>query len=241
MDLDSLFALVTAHKWLAIATIVIAFVVRLLKSDTTIPIDVPPRVRVWLALGLGILAGILNKVANEGTPWRDALLWGLSAAVAAIVGHVTVIDSLRAGREFVIPGLTKPGVPPGPGKPPSIRPPPMGDSDTDPPGVAKTPPTMMRVGWTIAAAALIAACGFFKEPNNVQKVVDFSECVATHAIQKAPLAQTIEDCGGDTAEVIAALVTAGEPIASSPTAIEARRVKLALSRDVRDGGPERNP
>lgn len=174
--MDPVLALILAHKWLALAALGIGLVVRLLKSDTKIPIDIPPRLRVWAALGLGIVAGVIDKVANGGTPWKDALLWGLSAAITAIVAHATVVDSLRGGREFVVPGLIKPGVPPGPGKPPSIRPPPSSNGDDPPPTTRDgkgSPPTALRdlgaIGLVIAIAAspivgslaagvLVAAC-----------------------------------------------------------------------------------
>src|SRR5436309_3011338 len=84
--------LVARHAWVAITALVIMAAVRLLKSDTKIPIDIPPRWRVWLALGLGVVAGILDAVAR-GTAWPDALLGGLTSSVLAIVAQDTIVGS----------------------------------------------------------------------------------------------------------------------------------------------------
>ena len=136
MEAQALFDLAMQHKWIALSALLIGFVIRLLKSDTKLPVDIPPRYRVWVALGLGIAAGVLDNVAN-GTPWKTAIIGGLSAAMVAITGHGAIVGSLRGGKEFVVPGMMKPGVPPGPGKPPSMPPPPpppavkADDSDTD--------------------------------------------------------------------------------------------------------------
>lgn len=126
MNPDQLAELIGQKKWVAVVAIAIALIVRLLKSDTTIPIDIPPRLRVWLALGLGAASGAIDKLVEAGdTTWTTALVSGLSAAAVAILSHNIVIGSVRDGKEFVVPGLTKENTPPGPGKPPSISPPPL--------------------------------------------------------------------------------------------------------------------
>jgi hypothetical protein len=113
----------TQHKWIALAAVVINLIVRLLKSDTKIPIDIPAAWRAPLALALGAAAGALSKLVESGnTSWRDALTQGAAAAVLAILAHVFLVGSARGGREITIPGLIKPNTPPGPGKPPSIPP-----------------------------------------------------------------------------------------------------------------------
>ncbi len=122
MNAEQITALIKAHAWIPLAAIVIGLIVRLLKSDTKIPIDIPPRWRAPLAVLLGVVASILDKVAT-GTPWKDAVIGGATATALAMVTHNLVIGSMRDGKEFVVPGLIKPGVAPGPNKPPSLPPP----------------------------------------------------------------------------------------------------------------------
>lgn len=106
MQLDQLLELARAHKWAALAAFLIYWIVRLLKSDTKIPIDIPPRGRAPLALALGVLAGVLDKFA-QGTTWTDALTWGIGAAMFAIFGHNIITQSLLGGREIPVPLLMK--------------------------------------------------------------------------------------------------------------------------------------
>lgn len=129
---QQVWALIVAHKWVPLAALIIGLVVRLLKSDTKIPITIPPRARIWTVFVLGVAAGILERITS-GTPWKQALLEGVLAAALAIIGHNALIDSLRGGKELVIPGLIVPGAPPSPGKPPSIPP---GKPPTMPPGLS---------------------------------------------------------------------------------------------------------
>lgn len=102
--------LISAHQWDTLAwligTVVIGFVVRVLKGDTALPFQIPPTVRVWAAFGLGILDSVLFKVFS-GATLQSALMWGLSAAIAAIIGHETIIESMRKGQEFHVPFFTK--------------------------------------------------------------------------------------------------------------------------------------
>ncbi len=133
--MDHLLDAIAERRWLPVATIVIGLVVRLLKSDTKIPIDIPPRARVWLAFGLGIVSGILEKVIT-GVGWEPAILGGLGAAVVAIAGHDAFIASIRGGKELPIPGLILPGARPAPSAPITIPPePPLPriNTDTEPP------------------------------------------------------------------------------------------------------------
>ncbi len=131
MNADTITALIKAHAWLPLAALAIGLGVRLLKSDTKIPIDIPPQYRVWFAVILGIVAGVLDKAAN-GTPWKDAIIGGLSATALAVLGHNIVIDSARGGKEFNIPGLIVPDTAPGPGKPTTLPPPPLVEEPAPP-------------------------------------------------------------------------------------------------------------
>jgi len=104
MDPQQLIQFIIDQKWWAAVALVIGFVVRLIKSDTKLPINIPPQYRIWLAMGLGVVAGVCNKIAS-GTSWKDSLVWGLSAAIAAVLAHEGLIESARGGKELSIPGL----------------------------------------------------------------------------------------------------------------------------------------
>ena len=97
-NLHALGELLLAHKWIAAAAIVIGALVRLTKSDTPLPWSVPARWRPILALGLGLLAGVLQAVAS-GAPFAPALLDGTLAAVVAMLGHVFGVEVIRNGKE----------------------------------------------------------------------------------------------------------------------------------------------
>lgn len=102
MDIDQFVALIQSHAWIPLASIAIGFAVRLVKSDAAVawfPVAIPPQVRSWLALGLGLVAGVLDKVV-AGSSWSVALMGGIAAAITAISGHELVIESLRGGREI---------------------------------------------------------------------------------------------------------------------------------------------
>lgn len=99
-NVDDVLALVAGHKWVALAAVVIGLVVRLLKDDTALP-TIKARWRPWAAIGLGIVAGVLEKV-SDGMAWKPALLGGLFAAVAAIVGHDLLIEGVRGGKELPV-------------------------------------------------------------------------------------------------------------------------------------------
>lgn len=105
MDIDQLVTLMQTHAWIPLASVVIGLAVRLVKSDKAVawfPIAIPPQVRSWLALGLGLIAGVLDKVV-AGAPWPTAMLGGLVAAISAISGHELVVESLRGGRDIGVP------------------------------------------------------------------------------------------------------------------------------------------
>lgn len=98
MDIALLVSLLNDHKWLPLAALLIGLVVRALKSDGPIPINVPAQYRSALAIGLGLIYTGLLAVA-AGKPWRDALVEGLFAAAFAILGHTGLVEWLRGGRE----------------------------------------------------------------------------------------------------------------------------------------------
>jgi len=104
MNPDQLVDLIERRAWVPLASVVVFFLVRLMKSDTKLPINLPPLTRAWVALGLGVLSGVLEKVAT-GRTWTSAIVGGLVTGALAIIGHDTLIASLRKGREIPVPGL----------------------------------------------------------------------------------------------------------------------------------------
>lgn len=97
MDLAQLLDAIKAHAWPIVAAIVVGFLVRLVKSDK-IPIDVPPRFRPLLAVGLGVVSAICEAVIM-GTPVVQAAIGGLASAIAAIGGHDVLIEAIFGGKE----------------------------------------------------------------------------------------------------------------------------------------------
>jgi hypothetical protein len=121
MDPDfitQLLALAKAHSWVALAALVIGLLVRLVRDDSTVawfPITIPSRWRPLIALGLGIVSGILNALVAK-VDWPAAIVGGVVSAVTAMGGHAIVINALRNGRELgekkteaKAPGSGKPG------------------------------------------------------------------------------------------------------------------------------------
>lgn len=140
--LTQAYAFLLVHAWWALAALVIGGLVRLAKSDVPLPVTIPPKYRAFAALGLGVASGILQAIAT-GTPWATALLQGLSAAATAIVGHETLVEGIRKGREFFSP---TPKAPAPPSSPFRVAPP--ADSPTP------TLPSLMR---SILIAVFVAA------------------------------------------------------------------------------------
>jgi len=128
--------------YVAIAAAVIGLVVRLLKEDVSFLPTVPSKYRPAVALGLGLVAGVL-EAASRGTPWKQAVLDGLFAASAAIVGHGVFVDAMRGGREL---GQPKPVAPEDAPTAPVLPP--------DPPSV---PIALLFVG-ALLAAGVTQAC-----------------------------------------------------------------------------------
>lgn len=97
--------------WAAVAAVVIHLLVRALKSDRTPwPLDrIPAGSRPFVALGLGVVSGILESIAL-GTPWKQAVVAGLGSASGAIVGHDTMIEGARGGRELGVPKTPPPSL-----------------------------------------------------------------------------------------------------------------------------------
>lgn len=73
MDPSQLSTLLAEHKWFAAIALLVTAIVRLLKSDTQLPWSVPAQWRAWLAIGLGVVGGILDALVS-GTSIVQALL-----------------------------------------------------------------------------------------------------------------------------------------------------------------------
>lgn len=120
MDPDQLVSLIEHRKWVPLAALVIGVITRLIKSDTKLPIDVPPRARIWVVIVLGATSAVLEKVV-DGRTWTSALAGGAVSVAIAVLGHETIIASLRSGKEFPVPGLMVEGKAPSPTAPVTVE------------------------------------------------------------------------------------------------------------------------
>lgn len=120
MEIQPVIELAKTNVWWTVTAILIGLIVRAVKSDGPIPITLPAKWRPWLAVALGIVSTILNKVAT-GTHWKDALAGGMVAALASISGHELLVESARGGRELgeSKPDFVKRSLPPPP--PPTVE------------------------------------------------------------------------------------------------------------------------
>lgn len=138
-----------ARNWILVTALTIGACVRLLKSDTKIPINLPPAWRPRAAMALGIVSSVLVKV-QAGTSWKAALIAGALAGVTAILGHELVIDRLFGGNEIPVPGLMVNVAPSAPA-------PLLGRSDRPPP----MPPLPL---FLMVLALACASCGAAQHP-----------------------------------------------------------------------------
>lgn len=147
MPITDILPMIQSHAWVPLAALVIGFLVRALKSDAFV---LPPWAAVaapyrpLLVLGLGIVSGVLDAVV-AGTPWRDALIGGCLSALMALIGHTTIVDVLRGGRDIGAPA-------PPAEKGPLYQPPPAPPS-SDEVTLPKGPRGVARID------AVLAVCG----------------------------------------------------------------------------------
>lgn len=149
--MEEFFAIIVAHKWITIASLIIGAIVRGLKSDTPLP-TVAPRWRPALAVCLGLVSGMLEAIL-DATPWQKAMAGGLVSAAVAIAGHDVIVKWLRDGRDvFTRKGSSDPD---------------KGDGGTGPQTIVVTPVVevekpsslkRMRFVLGIATFAVLFAC-----------------------------------------------------------------------------------
>ena len=83
-----LLSLLRSHAWLAVATLVIAAGLAAAKSPRVGSLfgRVPREQRPRVVLALGLVSGILDAV-TRGTPWPEAIVYGVISAALAALGH----------------------------------------------------------------------------------------------------------------------------------------------------------
>lgn len=256
MTLDDFSALIAAHKWLAASPFVIGMIVRMLKSDMP-GFDLPARYRAWAALGLGIVSGVIEKHVN-GTDWKTALLWGLGAGMTAIVGHETIVEGLRNGKEV---GGKKDGGAPPPGGISLSVPPVVTDKDGAPKPTSSLhgklwgvwtrlwtlaySPALERIGMILTATVFTGAvvagfavqgCQLFKDaatPNNITNAVLSVEQAACVILQS--------EMGSDEPQAIAAICKIDPKLISEVVKLFTASKSAKAQYQHRDGGTDASP
>ncbi len=167
MDTDQLAALLSAHKWVPAAALVIGLLVRLQKAGKLPGLTrIPPNYRPWLALLLGVVSGVLDKVAVDSKTWTVALLDGLLSALIAVTAHDAIIEGLRGGKEIGGGGAKNPAPTPvaaDPNRPDSLAP-----TGTPPSGVI----ALAVVATLALSAPFVQACGY---GATACKVIDIAQ------------------------------------------------------------------
>ena len=158
MPITDILPMIQSHAWVPLAALVIGFLVRALKSDAFVLPSwaaVAAPYRPLLVLALGIVSGVLDAVV-AGTPWRDALIGGCLSALMALIGHTTIVDVLRGGRDIGAPpvGGVEPSYYPDPParKGPLYQPPPA-PRESEEVTLPKGPRGVARLD------AVLAVCG----------------------------------------------------------------------------------
>jgi hypothetical protein len=93
------------HEYVLLGSLIIGFIIAISKSGwlgTFIATKVPAGARPVIAVVLGALGMIATQLQN-GTPWQQAALNGLYAGALAVLGHQTVIEGMRGGKEIIPP------------------------------------------------------------------------------------------------------------------------------------------
>lgn len=96
-----LLAAISEHKWLGVAVIVLGMVVRLLKSDTKLPINIPQR---WLPLAtivLGQAYSVCQMIAS-GMAWKPAVMQGLKVSLLTMGLFDVVVKAVFNGKDLPV-------------------------------------------------------------------------------------------------------------------------------------------
>jgi hypothetical protein len=86
-DLSQVTDLLAGRKWVPLAALFIAVLLRQLKSDAKLPITLSDRGRYILGMVLGLISGGLEAI-KMGTPWKTALVGGLVSGALAVLTKV---------------------------------------------------------------------------------------------------------------------------------------------------------
>jgi hypothetical protein len=107
--------LVADKAWLPLTSMLILFLVRLLKAEKAPAFldRIPPEARVFIAMLLGQVSGVLDVIIR-GTPIWQAIVGGILATACAVFTHDFFVNWLRAGRELGIRKADTAPVPPRP-------------------------------------------------------------------------------------------------------------------------------
>jgi hypothetical protein len=101
--LTSIQAAVAGKQWILLAAILVGAVVAAAKQgwlSAWLAKKLPPSALPYLAIGLGVLGTAATAVVS-GKPLAQALVDGFSAGMAAIVGHETLVEGIRGGKELL--------------------------------------------------------------------------------------------------------------------------------------------
>lgn len=92
-----------AHSYILAAAILVGLLVSASKMgwlSAFIATRIPASARPWVAVALGI-AGTVSTEVQAGRSWKLAVLDGVYAAAIAVLGHQTVVEGMRGGREIL--------------------------------------------------------------------------------------------------------------------------------------------
>lgn len=185
---DRLVAFITDRNWPMVAAAAIWLFVRAMKSER-IPIDIPARVRPWVAIGLGVASGAAEAFI-AGQPLVEALVVGAGAGLMASGFHESFVESARRGHEPL--SVRPPALLDAPRE--SRRPPP--DDDL---GGPKAPPSIVTLSILVLTFAGCAGLGCGGAAAKFEAVAHSARDVAVvaEACSFAAKEQAMAECKTD--------------------------------------------
>jgi hypothetical protein len=184
--MNQIVALISAHSWLALAVIVVGYLMRLFAPDSKFPITIPKRWAPAVTLGLGQIYGVLIAVSG-GADWVSSVESGLSASFL-----VVVVQTLFDGAEpawfkaiaFVISDAA--------GGPPAATGTATGTGVS--PAEKSPPVATRRIAWLGVFAAALFGCAEAKAILTDVQIGCTAEALATSVIPpNTPAAQVAAD------------------------------------------------